>query len=172
MRAIGRVSRVADAIGRLGLGLSMVAIAATVLLILAEIVLRAAFATSLLIVEEVVGYLVSLAVMTALAGAFREGEMIRVTALPAMLRPGAARALEIASLALALAATLFLARYVLRSAWRFVERGTTSNGVVPVPLWLPEAAALLGLALLAAVLALSLVERVAAPPVAPPRTAG
>ncbi|MEO1190891.1 MAG: TRAP transporter small permease [Pseudomonadota bacterium] len=151
------LGRIADGLASLGLRVAMAAVAAIVALILTEIVLRSGFGTSLLIVEEMVGYLMSTVVFAGLAPAARSGAMIRVDALvaqaPARARPILTVAMQVMTLLLAGALGLF----VLRSLLRFEERGTLSSGVWPIPLWVPEAAALFGLLLFATVLALGVI---------------
>lgn len=139
-------------------------IVALVVLILSEIVLRRLFNLSLLVVEELVGYLLSTSIFLALAPTFRDGAMIRLTLVVNRLDKRSASVLEILTSGLALCITIFLARYVLRAAWRFYDRGIASNGVWPIPLWIPEVFALLGLVSLSLVLILHIFSRVVVSP--------
>ncbi|SMO90438.1 TRAP-type C4-dicarboxylate transport system, small permease component [Thalassovita litoralis] len=128
------------------------AVAGLVILILTEIVLRSVFSSSLLVTEEVAGYLVSAAILLALAPTFKDGAMIRLTLVSDRLGKRQQRALELCMTLVALGFALFWARYILRATLKLFDRGATSYGVVPFPLWLPEAVALFGVSALALIL--------------------
>lgn len=85
----------------------------------------------------------------ALAHTFRSGEMIRVglliDRLPKRMRHGA----EVIALLIATAVVLFFAWYgvgLTYDSWRFHEM---AQGVVPVPLWIPQLGYAAGLIILA-----------------------
>jgi TRAP-type C4-dicarboxylate transport system permease small subunit len=85
----------------------------------------------------------------ALAHTFRSGEMIRVglliERLPKRMRHGA----EIVTLVVATAVVLFFAWYgvgLTYDSWRFHEM---AQGVIPVPLWIPQLGYAAGLIILA-----------------------
>ncbi len=120
------------------------AVAGLVVLILTEIVLRTAFGSSMLVTEEVAGYLVSAAILLAMAPTFSDGAMIRLTLLSDRLSKKHQKILELCMTLVALVAVLFWARYILRAALKLFDRGATSSGVLAIPLWLPEAIAVFG----------------------------
>jgi TRAP-type C4-dicarboxylate transport system permease small subunit len=83
-----------------------------------------------------------------MAHTFKRGEMIRVGLLLEKLPPRGRRFFEILSLSVALAFLLFFSWHV----WRFVRDSyllnDMSNGVVAVPLWIPQLGFFIGLAIL------------------------
>ncbi|UYV38693.1 TRAP transporter small permease [Rhodobacteraceae bacterium D3-12] len=129
-----------------------VAVAGLTVLILTEIILRSVFSSSMLVTEELAGYLVSAAITLALAPTFHDGAMIRLTLISSRLRAGPQRILELILTLVALVVALYWARYILRSVLKLFDRGSSSSGVIAFPLWLPEAIALFGVASLALVL--------------------
>jgi TRAP-type C4-dicarboxylate transport system permease small subunit len=159
MIVMKQLKRLGDALALFGLSTAIVAIAAIVVIILTEIALRAFSNTSLQITEEVVGYLVSMATLSAMGSAFRQGQMIRVAAFQSILSPRLNRLLEGALLLLTLASVLILLRYVWSSLAKFLDRGAVSNGLIPIPLWIPEATVVLGLVLLALILLITFIEK-------------
>lgn len=128
------------------------AVASLTILILTEIILRSVFNSSMLVTEELAGYLVSAAIILALAPTFHDGAMIRLTLISSRLRAGPQRILEFFLTLVALAFSLFWARYILRAALKLFDRGSTSSGVIAFPLWLPEVIALFGVLSLALIL--------------------
>ena len=79
-----------------------------------------------------------------LAYTFKSGEMIRVGLLIDRLEPGSRRIVEIVCLALAACLVGYFAWYVTSmtyDSWRFND---ISQGVVPVPLWMPQSAVAAG----------------------------
>ncbi|WP_164549160.1 TRAP transporter small permease [Amphritea opalescens] len=128
------------------------AITTLVLLILTEILLRSVFDSSLLVTEEFAGYLVSGAIILALAPTFHDGAMIRLTLLSDCLSENHRKVLELCMTLIALFVVLFWARYILRAALKLFDRGVTSPGVFAFPLWIPEGVTLFGLVSLAVVI--------------------
>ncbi len=103
--------------------------------------------------SDFTGFFLAAASFLALAATLRAGAHIRVTLLTGRLGPRAARVMEAGALALALAAAAFFAWFaalLAHESWRF---GDVSTGIVPVPLWGPQAAMALGLAALTVALA-------------------
>jgi TRAP-type C4-dicarboxylate transport system permease small subunit len=85
----------------------------------------------------------------ALAHTFRSGEMIRVGLLVERLPSAIRHRTEIVTLAIATAVALFFAWHGIRltyDSWRFHEM---AQGVVPVPLWIPQIGYTVGLVILA-----------------------
>lgn len=128
------------------------AVAALVLLILTEILLRSVFDSSMLITEEFAGYLISAAITLALAPTFHEGAMIRLTLIKDRFSDKRQNILELCMALIALTFVLFWARYILRAALRLFDRGGVSHGVFAFPLWIPEGIVLFGVGSLAVVL--------------------
>lgn len=83
-----------------------------------------------------------------LAHTFRSGEMIRVGLLLEWLPPRARHVFELLSLGVATAFILYFTRQAIQltyDSWRFHD---VSQGVVSVPLWIPQLGYCLGLVIL------------------------
>lgn len=134
------------------LALAAAAIAALVLmamagLIVVEIVLRSAFATSTHITEEFVAYGMASVVFLAFAHALREGAIIRVDLVIVRLPPRVRTLTEIVTVVVALATMLFLARFVWASFARYWRTGAISWSSAEVPLWIPQLVVFVGIAI-------------------------
>src|SRR5688572_18123584 len=97
--------------------------------------------------DDIVSWLCAAAAFFALGHTFRHGELVRVGLWLERLGPRARRAMEIASLVIA---TLFVAymlwavsRFVYES-WRFNE---VAQGLIKVPIWIPQTTFLGGIAI-------------------------
>ncbi len=85
----------------------------------------------------------------ALAGSLKAGAHIRVTLALSLLPPRARHAAELLALSIATVCAAWAAWYLgalAYDSWRFNE---LSIGILPIPLWIPQAACFLGAALLA-----------------------
>ena len=106
---------------------------------------------------EFAGFLLATASFLALAGTLKSGAHIRVTMVLAPLGERARRWVEVWALGfsavLALYATAYLAKFAYQS-WSFDE---VSPGVIPVHLWMPQAAMAVG----ALVLTIALLDELA-----------
>ena len=104
-------------------------------------------------VNDVVAWFCAAASFFAMAHAFKHGDFVRVTLLLEKLGPRARRASEIACLAIAAVAVAYLAWWANRftyDSWRFKE---VAQGLLPLPIWIPQASFAIGsLLLLVAVL--------------------
>ena len=129
-------------------GLSLIMIA---LIIIAQIVVRT-LGHSLPSTDDFAAWAMAATVFLALPSTFHHGRHIRVLLAVDRLRSGPRRHLvrlgNAISLALFLAATWFAAIYVYES---FIYNDT-SQGVIAVPLWIPQVLMLLGMLLSAPVL--------------------
>lgn len=125
-------------------GFFLVAIAA---LSLAQIVGRElGFAARSL--DEFAGYCLAASSFLGLAWTFREDEHIRMTLVAHLARGGARRALEILALAVAACLAGFFAWYACDMTLTSYGLGDVSQGLVPVPLWIPQSGMALGLAVM------------------------
>lgn len=142
--------RVALMISNLGMAVSVVIMVGMVGLVLAEIIARNVFETSTFIMNELVGYGVAAMTAIALGNALENGALIRMNLLLIALKPDGfvRRALELISIGLAMVAVVIALRYFLRSVIRSFERGYTSETQAQIPLWIPEAFMVAGLAIL------------------------
>ncbi|MGB7181023.1 MAG: TRAP transporter small permease, partial [Burkholderiaceae bacterium] len=108
--------------------------------IIYEIVLRSFFDESTFVLDEFVGYAV--AAMTFLAAGYtlNEGALIRVDLGIGRLSGKPRRWAELFCLAVSFAMALFCAWWVGRDAWRHYGRGSVSESIAEVPLWIPTGA--------------------------------
>lgn len=140
--------RLATAAG-VGAAVALVAIA---LVILAQIVARLA-GTQVPAADDFAAWAMAASAFLALPYALHHGEHIRVTLILGRLQGGAARAVETLATALGLGLAAWAAwqagAFVFDS-WRYDE---VAQGVLRVPMWIPQLPMPIGLALLAALLA-------------------
>lgn len=134
-----------DKISAFAATLSGVLLVSMVGLILYEIFLRSALGTSTFVMDEFVGYGVATMTFLAFAATLRDGVFIRVNLILARLGPRARRAVEVISCLTGTALFSFLSFYFLRIVWTDFKRGTVSNSIMEVPLWIPQAAMAAGL---------------------------
>lgn len=98
--------------------------------------------------NDAVSWLCAAASFFAMAHAFRHGDFVRVTLLLEKLGPGARRVLELLSLGIATLATAYLAWWACRftyESWAFNE---VAQGLLPLPIWIPQLSFALGALLL------------------------
>lgn len=108
--------------------------------------------------DEFAGYAMAASLFLMLGPALRRGAHIRVGVVLDRLRPAARRPLEIACLAFGTALAGFFAIAWVRMTWDSYDFGDLSQGVLPVPLWLPQAVMGVGLVVLVVALADDLVS--------------
>jgi len=90
----------------------------------------------------------------ALADTFRHNIHIRVTMIISRINPSRRRYFEIWSLAVSLVVSVWFTFYCIGMAWDAYEFGDKSDGLLSIPLWIPQAMMLFGIGLIA----LSLIE--------------
>ena len=118
---------------------------------------REPYGIVVLSLAEFSGFLLAAASFFALAATLKAGTHIRVTMLLTSLSERARHVAEIWVLGFTAMTAIYLTWYLGRFAylsWAFHE---VSPGVIPAPLWIPQAAMTLG----AAVLALALIDELA-----------
>lgn len=99
-------------------------------------------------VNDVVAWLCAAASFFAMAHAFKHGDFVRVTLMLDKASPGVRRALEITSLAIGTVAVGYLAWWANRftyESWQFNE---VAQGLLPIPIWIPQASFAFGAVLL------------------------
>lgn len=116
--------------------------------IILEIVLRSFFDRSTFVLDEFVGY--SIAAMTFLSAghALNRGHLIRVDLVIGRMRGPLRRYTEMLCLAVSFAMASFCSWWVGRDALRHLTRGSVSESIAEVPLWIPVGAVWLGLVFL------------------------
>ncbi|MBC5766882.1 TRAP transporter small permease [Ramlibacter sp. GTP1] len=99
-------------------------------------------------VNDVVAWFCAAASFFAMAHAFKHGDFVRVTLLLESVSPKVRRVLEIACLFIGAVAVGYLAYWANRftyDSWRFNE---VAQGLLPLPIWIPQASFALGSILL------------------------
>ncbi|WP_372612967.1 TRAP transporter small permease [Halomonas sp.] len=96
---------------------------------------------------QISGFLLVGASFLGLAYTFIHGGHIRVTLLIGRLPPAPRAYVEVACLSLALALSLYLTWSLYWLLDDSIAFGETSYGLVPIPLWIPQSAMLVGVSL-------------------------
>ncbi|MEJ6394580.1 TRAP transporter small permease [Gymnodinialimonas sp. 2305UL16-5] len=117
--------------------------------ILLEIVLRSVFATSTHVLDEFIGFAILSITFLSLAATLRDGAMIKVNLLVSVLPMNVQRWLDAATSLIAALLVIAALRYFFRNLAKDWERGTVSESVAQVPLWIPGTIVCIGAALLA-----------------------
>ena len=149
------VGRLAQACGVLA-GLAIVAI---LVIVCVETVLRQ-FQSSLLVTDEIAGYLNATAIFLGLAWTLREGGFIRVELLYDRATGGLRQALRWLIVLTALAFTAILLWACTRHVVYAFNRDTRAVSIIDTPEWIPQSVMVLGLAVLLLQLVAWIVGRV------------
>jgi TRAP-type C4-dicarboxylate transport system permease small subunit len=99
-------------------------------------------------VNDIVAWCCAAASFFAMAHAFKHGDFVRVTLILDKVPTRVRRALEIACLAIAAVSVGYLAWWANRftyDSWRFNE---VAQGLLPIPIWIPQASFAFGSVLL------------------------
>lgn len=88
--------------------------------------------------DDIVSWLTAAAGFLAMASAFRHGDFVRVVLLIDHLPSGQRRAFEIACLSIATAFVGFLALAGVRFVHESYAFNDIANGMIPMPLWIPQ----------------------------------
>ena len=142
------VIRVADFAAAVGAVLAAAILVAMLGLILTEIVLRSAFATSTYVADEFVGYGVAATTFLALGHTLSRGSVLRVGLAVEHLGPRLRRVFEAFAALIGSAVVILLMWFFWIRLARSWTRGSVSSSLAQVPLWIPEAVIFAGLALL------------------------
>lgn len=135
-----------------GGALGAVFIALIALLMIGQSVLRE-FRVNTGAVNDVVAWLCAAASFFAMAHAFKHGDFVRVTLLLNSVGTRTRRVLELGSLAIASVAVGYLALSACRFTYESWEFNDIAQGLLPIPMWIPQLSFALGsLLLLVAVL--------------------
>ena len=98
--------------------------------------------------DELAGYCMAASFFLMLGPALRRGAHIRVGVLVDRLHGGVRRAFELVCLGFPSALSLYFAVYWLRMTYDSYDFGDLSQGVLPIPLWIPQSAMAVGLIVL------------------------
>jgi TRAP-type C4-dicarboxylate transport system permease small subunit len=147
--AIRRLDQFAAFTALIGEALASLAVAGMLLHISIEILARFFFGASTFVLDEFVGYMVATLVFGAAASCLRTGAHMRVGMLVDRLNVPARRVAEALALLVLLFVTVLMAKYYVAAATRAWDRGTLSQTVAEVPLWIPLVFITMGIANLA-----------------------
>ena len=118
-------------------GLAALCVLAICVLMIGQSILRE-FGVRTGATNDVVAWLCAAAAFLAMAHAFKHGDFVRVTLLLEKVPPGARRALELISLAIACFAIGYLAFWATRFCWESYEFNDMASGLLAIPLWIPQ----------------------------------
>jgi TRAP-type C4-dicarboxylate transport system permease small subunit len=110
--------------------------------------------------DEVATFCMAGSAFMGLACTWRAGAHIRMELLVARLSGAAARAMQVLALGVLLLVCLYFGWFAAKFAWLSYTMNDLSQGLVPIALWIPQSAMVLGLALLCLAVLESLVDAV------------
>jgi TRAP-type C4-dicarboxylate transport system permease small subunit len=99
--------------------------------------------------DELASFSLTASSFLALAPTLRAGAHIRVTLLVRPASPAGRRRLELWCLGFGAAVAGYFAYHVFEMARDAFQFGEKSQGILPIPLWLPQSAMMLGIVVLA-----------------------
>lgn len=99
-------------------------------------------------INDIVSWLCAAAAFFAMAHAFKHGDFVRVTLLLDTVGPRTRRALEINALLIGTAATAYLAWWACKFTYESWEFNDIAQGLLPLPLWIPQLSFAIGSVLL------------------------
>ena len=139
--------RALDAIYLAAGWLAALMVLAIMLLMVGQSVLRE-FRVATGAVNDIVSWCCAAAAFLAMAHAFKHGDFVRVTLLLEQLDVPWRRRFEMFSLAVGAAATAYLAWWACRFTYESWEFNDLAQGLLPLPLWIPQLSFALGAVLL------------------------
>ena len=98
--------------------------------------------------DDLVAWMCAAAGFLAMAQAFRRGDFVRVTLLLDRLSPPNTRRFEIAALAIGTAFVAYLAWAAAIFVYESWDFGDMANGLIAIPLWIPQSSFVVGTLLL------------------------
>ena len=144
------LERISYRLAKLAAYLSAIILVYMVIHILYEITLRVFFARSTYVLDEFVAYATAAITFLCLAYSLQDDALIRVGMLLNKVRGRFKHFLELFSVSLTLVVVGLITYYFwTKTFWRDLIRGTLSESIAEVPLWIPESLALIGLLLFA-----------------------
>ncbi len=105
--------------------------------------------------DEFAGYCMAASAFLALAYTFDAGEHIRVTLIAHRLRGAARRSLDVFAMVVSAGLSAYLAWYMVKMTWVSWQLHETTQGLIALPLWIPQS----GMALGAAVFFVAVAEK-------------
>lgn len=143
-----RMIAIVEGLSNAGALLSVLAMAAIVVLILLEIFVRAVFGSSTQVASEYSGYLMVALCLLGFAYAFRERAFIRIGLLVPRLPTVWQRRIEAVTGLIGFAITAYAFVYAVSMTYESWALGMQSDTMAETPFWIPQLSVPLGLALL------------------------
>ena len=112
-------------------------IALIAVLMIAQSVLRE-FHVNTGAVNDVVAWFCAAAAFFAMAHAFKHGDFVRVTLVLEKANPAVRRVMEIGSLFIGSVSVAYLAFWACRFTYESWEFNDISQGLLPMPMWVPQ----------------------------------
>lgn len=144
---LAAIARVSTSLNRTAAVVSAALLVAMTLLILLEICMRM-FSNSTYMADVLVGFGVAAITFLAAPWALEEGAMIRVTALTDQMSGVLRWIFEAFAISTSAGIMAFLAIHQWAAVTKLFSRGSVSEHLVPIPLWIPESFFFVGLVLL------------------------
>ncbi|MGP1677073.1 MAG: TRAP transporter small permease subunit [Burkholderiales bacterium] len=139
-RSTGPIERAAEALVILGLRIAEVAMFSMVVLIAAEVFSRNVANVSLLIADEVSGYLLVAMTFCGAGYSVRSGALLRIEFVLFALPPRVRAVVDVIYDLLALAVTAALLYELTRITWSTWSRHMVAATLMETPLWIPQLA--------------------------------
>lgn len=98
--------------------------------------------------NDIVSWLCAAAAFLTMAHAFKHGDFVRVTLVLEKVSAKTRRVMELVSLAIALVAVAYLAWWACRFTYQSFEFKELAQGLLPLPIWIPQLSFALGSVLL------------------------
>jgi TRAP-type transport system small permease protein len=157
----GPIGRAAETLVTLGLRLAEVAIFCMVALIAADVICRNVFRFSLLIADEISGYLLVVMTFCGAGYSLRSGALLRIEFLLFSLPRRVRAVVDVVYDLLAMAVTAVLLYELGRLVWSTWARHMVAATLIETPLWIPQLAMPIGCIILLLAFMLDLRDSVA-----------
>lgn len=108
--------------------------------------------------DEIATYCMAGSAFLGLAATWRAGVHVRMELLISRIPGMAGRAMQSLALAVTLLACVYFTWYACRFVWLSYSMNDVSQGLLPIPLWIPQIGMVLGLALMCLAVAESLFD--------------
>lgn len=95
-------------------------------------------------VEDLVAWFCAAAAFLAMPHSFRHGDFVRMELLVSKLDVGRRRTFEIGALTFGVAFSAYLAFWAIRMTWNSHVYGVMSDGLLVLPIWVPQLSFVLG----------------------------
>ncbi len=99
--------------------------------------------------DDIIAWLAATAALLGLAHTFRHGDMVRMTLVLERLPPGPRRWLEVVALSVATVSCMYFAYWMVISVHQTWMLEDMANGLIVLPLWIPQLTLVVGSVLLA-----------------------